>query len=251
MGNWNTSQIEFTPHGTAYRDMLHGDNEQKRIDGFVSLLQSEETPFTAIALDHYAECAALERLGFENLFEACDTAVLSQCRRLLHQPPTARSQEPLALEESANHASAAAAILNLAQPEDAEIIGEMIRTSSSRQIRLDAILAASSIFMDDPSGNDSLKDILGAVALDDSSLYQERSAALYSLQELMPEKSTRLIMRAAAVNDIRIQAQALLILAEEDFSQYRELIERVAASWPAQVSYPATDVLALLHNSRT
>lgn len=251
MGYWNTSHIKHSPYGDAYHALRDGD-ERMKLRAFASLLRSEETAIVCAALDHYSACTAMERHGIENPFTPFDAGVLAQARQLLRQAPTIRCQEPHALEEAANHASATAAMLNLAGSEDAEVLERTMRTSHSRSARLGAVLAASSVLMDGPDGskNGPLLEALGEILLDSQNPYEERSAALSAIPEATPDQSFEFVIRATAADDPRIQAQAAMTLVEEDISLYGELVERVAASWADDPPHPAAWVRDMLREHR-
>lgn len=252
MGYWNTSHIKYSPYRDAYHDALRGGNQRLKLSGFASLLRGKETAIVCAALDHYSACTAMERHGIENLFASLDAGVLAQARRLLRQTPTVRCQEPHALEEAANHASATAAILNLAGSEDAEILERTMRNSHSGSARLGAVLAASSVLIDEPDGsrNGPLLEALGEILLKSKNPYEERSAALSAMPEATPDQSFEFVIRATAADDPRIQAQAAMILVEEDISLYGGLAERVAASWADDAPHPAAGVRDMLREHR-
>ncbi|MEV8333877.1 hypothetical protein [Streptomyces niveus] len=197
-----------------------------KLRGFASLLRSEETAIVCAALDHYSACTAMERHGIDNPFASFDAGVLARARRLLHQAPTIRCQEPHALEEAANHASATAVMLNVAGSEDAEVLERTLRNPHSRSARLGAVLAASSVLMDEPDGNRNgpLLEALGEILIDSQNPYEERSAALSAMPEATPDQSFEFVIRATATDDPRIQAQAAMILVEENISLYGGLV---------------------------
>ena len=167
---------------------------------------------------------------------------------ILRRPPILRSEEPLAFEDEANHASAVCVLIDLAEAGDAGLLADILKTSRSESVRVAAILASYNVVVDEPAPDDQIVDALCGILLNDNGAYEERSAALSTLASSQSTKARMAIVTAVELSDIRIQAQAILILIEDDFTRYRDLVERRVASWPEKVPYPATDVVAIIRD---
>src|SRR5215212_4844252 len=86
---------------------------------FELLLRSDEPAAVGIALDHYHYVDASTRHGSGSPFAPYAGSVRARALDMLRQPPIPAGG---VTEEGANHASALGALLNLAEPEDAELI---------------------------------------------------------------------------------------------------------------------------------
>ncbi|MFB6984463.1 hypothetical protein [Streptomyces sp. NPDC056304] len=85
-------------------------------------------------MDYYQSYDAMWRHGIENPFEQFDAEVLTSARQLLRQPPVVAARQREAKEDGANHASALAAMMNLAEPGDADLIAESLNSATTSAV---------------------------------------------------------------------------------------------------------------------
>jgi HEAT repeat protein len=244
---WNASLISTPAFSGVYQELVGSDSSECRLRAFLELLASGDTAATSIALDCYGDWESMARHGIGNPLEPAEREVLRQARRLLREPASRMVLEPAALEEAANHASALRAIADLAEEQDGDLLAEALM-SDSGSVRLEAAIAAASVFMDGAEGHEALIRALGRLLLLDDASYKERSAALNALNDADAEKAGGFVVRAVSLGDIRLQAQAMLMLADEDLSKYRPLIESRVADWPQAAPYPAAEVRSILRH---
>ncbi|MFJ5721971.1 HEAT repeat domain-containing protein [Streptomyces sp. NPDC093149] len=216
------------------------------IDAFTALLRSDHTPSVGIALDYYQSYESMFRHGIENPFEQFDDEVLKFARQLLQQPPVIASEQIEAKEDGANHASALAGMMNLAEIDDADLIAQALLMATTSEVKRNGALAAAGVLEDADAPPLALIYSLESLIFDEQNSYHARSAAISALSESDSEAAYEVILRATHLPEIELQSQAAIALTERDFPAYQAEIERVIDSWPLEVEYPATKLLAML-----
>ncbi|MFJ2496488.1 MULTISPECIES: hypothetical protein [unclassified Streptomyces] len=220
------------------------------IEAFTALLRSGHTPHIGIALDYYHSYESMFRHGIENPFEPLDDEVLMYARQLLQQPPVIASEQPEAKEDGANHASALAGMMNLAEASDADLISQTLRMATTSEVKRNGALAAACVLDDAEIAPLSLIYSLESLIFDEINSYHERSAAISALAESESEAAYEIILQATHLSEIELQSQAAIALMERDFPTYQAEIEQVVESWPSEVKYPATKLLSMLHEKK-
>ncbi|MFF5126103.1 hypothetical protein ACFY41_04085 [Streptomyces syringium] len=246
MLHWWITQIEEDSVRDHCARLAAPQSTNDLVEAFLALLHSDHTAAIGVALDYYHSYESMYRHGIENPFEPYDTEVLDRARRLLQQTPTIASHQPEAKEDGANHASALAAMMNLAENSDADLIASVLRRATTSEVKRGAALAAAGILEDADTPPLQLVDSLRSLVLNDHNSYYERSAAISALSESDSDAAYSVILQVTRLSAIELQAQAAIALVERDFSGYREEIERAIAHWPQDVGYPATKLLAIL-----
>lgn len=181
---------------------------------FTTLLHSDSVAAVGIALDYYRSYEAMGRHGYDNPFEEHDDDVLRRSRELLVLPPVSPSDEPIAKVFAANHASALDGLMNLAEPEDADLLVQVLRTASTSNVRLGVVSAAVCAFEDNPMPSEPLIDLLAELAADSSADYHTRSAAISSLGSAESRRAYDALVRVTAADDENLRAQAARVIAE-------------------------------------
>ncbi|WTW99161.1 hypothetical protein OG216_40050 [Streptomycetaceae bacterium NBC_01309] len=183
-------------------------------NAFTTMLHSDSTAAVGIALDYYRSYEAMGRHGYDNPFEDHDDDVVRRARELLGLPPVSPSDEPMAKEFAANHASALDGLMNLAEPEDADLLAQVLRTASTSNVRLGVALAAVCAFEDNATPSEPLIDLLGELAADPSADYHARSAAVSSLGVAESKRAFDALLRVADADDESLCRQAARVIAE-------------------------------------
>lgn len=246
VGYWNPLLAVGEAHRHAYMDLVNSSDRRKSKAAFLSLLRSDVDSVVGVALDSYIEAEMLERHGIENPFDDYLDDILGQCRRILLEPPVRTSQDRSALTAGANHKSAIRAMMHLAEADDSELLKHLLETSTDSTVRLGAIMAAPSVFDEEVALDLGFVTVLGKVLLGKGNPYEERSAALESLRCALSTDARSIIVEALSLDDIAIQAQAMLILLEEDAEAHQGMIQRQADEWPSQLPYQAREVRRIL-----
>jgi hypothetical protein len=219
-----------------------GDNQ---VHAFLRLLRSGSTAAVGSALDHYDYAEMSSRHGAGNPFHPHAGEVLEKARDLLRQPPLPADGSSVD-EDGANHASALGAMLNLAEERDAELVAAALLGATGPCVRKAAIMTATTVIERSAAPGPALVDALRAVVDDDGLPGRERAEALDALGGSNSAATTDVLLRAGDSEDLDVQVGAAWNLAHLDLRQYRPLLERIVATWPADVPYPGSEVLDLL-----
>jgi hypothetical protein len=229
-----------SPELERARERLAADRDRA---AFALLLRSGDPVAVGIALDQYHYAEASSRHGTANAFAEHTEEVASRAREILHDPPSGpdRGAEP-----GANHASALGALMNLAGPEDAALIADVLDRTRTTNLRFAASLAAGTALERSVSPDARLLTALEELALDHAAELDERLAALSALGRSQSVAASNALLRATRVSDVGLQATASLHLLDRDPRAYRDRIAELALAWPEDPPYPAGDVLELL-----
>ncbi|MFJ5817231.1 hypothetical protein ACIQGT_25530 [Streptomyces sp. NPDC093108] len=220
------------------------------IESFTTLLRSGEMPCIGIALDYYRSYEARCRHGFINPFTQFDAEVLTCARELLIQPPVTAAHQPEAKEDGANHASALAAIMNLAEFSDADLIADSLHSATTSGVKIGAALAAAGVLEDADVPPLRLIGSLESLIFNTTGIYHEYSAAISALSESDSEIVDAILLRALEMPLRGVQTQAAITLAERNFPAYQRIINEVTQSWPQNTDYPSVKLLSLLQQKQ-
>lgn len=213
---------------------------------FLLLLRSSDVAAQGIAFDQYHYAEASSRHGTTNPFDEYRSEVAARAREVLRMPPSPSTD---GVEVGASHTSALGALVNLAGPEDAELIVQALRSSNQSNLRFAAALAARSVLEKSVSPDEQLVTELEKLILDESSDFEDRRAALAALGRARSVPATEALIRALHVSDPSLQASAALHLLDRDLPRYRSRIEEISRAWPKDPPYPADEVLEILAES--
>ncbi|MFI0735266.1 hypothetical protein ACH4S9_40735 [Streptomyces sp. NPDC021225] len=213
--------------------------EQAYLRAFRTLLHSGNTIAAGIALDHFQYSGALTRFGAESAVERYGAEALAVARELLRRPPTPEDENTFT---GANHASALNAMMNIAEPADADLIADALALATNANVRSAACSAAATALDAAETPSPRLVAALGAVAFDESlEDMGERTEALHAVFEADDPEATALLVRATESGEHRMQVYGALGLTTNGrFHDHREHVERLAATWPQDAQYPAS-----------
>lgn len=242
---WGNVNFDDPVLEAAREQLTSSPSSATRKRAFRALLESGETVAIGIALDRYHHSDAMARHGIDNEFSNCSADVLAQARELLRQPAFS-SNDSAAEIDGANHASALAAMVNLAEPEDAELVARVLGAARNIAVRELAYLVAGACMQKSSEPPKSLLSFLAAVLFDESSSVDRRAEALKTLGRSQSPKVLDVVIQAARSEIFDLQVTAARILAYKDLPSYRPLIADLAATWPENPPYPASEVLDLL-----
>ncbi|MFJ2630139.1 hypothetical protein ACIO6T_44290 [Streptomyces sp. NPDC087532] len=249
--HWWVTQIKDDSKRANCLELATPTSISAFIEAFTALLRSDQTPCVGIALDYYQSYDAMCRHGIENPLEQFDAEVLTCARQLLRQPPAVAARQPEAKEDGANHASALAAMMNLAELRDADLIAGSLNLATTSEVKIGAALAAASVLEDADVPPLRLVESLESLIFNTMSTHHEYSAAISALSESQSKIVDEILLRAIDMPSIGVQAQAAVALAERDFPAYQRDISRVARSLPQDAEFPATkQLLSLLREGQ-
>lgn len=210
---------------------------------FELLLRSGDPVAVGVALDQYAYADASTRHGQSNPFGGYRDEIIARAKEILRGPPSPAS---LGAEPGASYASALGALLNVADPEDSELIRLALEQASTPNLRFAAARAAKSALEKSVTPDARLVDVLARLLLDDATDLDSRLAALSALGGARSAAAADALLRTTRAPDISLQASAALHLLDRDPVAYRARVEELARSWPEDPPYPAGDVLEVL-----
>jgi hypothetical protein len=175
------------------------------LHAFTTLLHSGDTAAAGMALDHFQYSGALTRFGGESVVDQYESEVLAVARDLLRQQPLPEDDHTLV---GANHASALYAMMNIAEPVDADLIADALERATGPDVRHTACSAAFNVLAAEP--NQRLIAALGAVAFDEDLDVGERADALSALYDVDGPEVTALLARATESSELKMQVEGAL-----------------------------------------
>ena len=110
------------------------------LQAFSALLYSENIPTVCRALNMYQVAASYTRLSGGNPLEPLAGEVREVARQILSRPPVEAGPE---IRAGFDHVSALNVLMSLAEPADAELITNVLESTTDDEIRAVATLAAA------------------------------------------------------------------------------------------------------------
>lgn len=237
---WKNAELDDADLARALAQLIEPTARDPYLRAFTTLLHSGNAVAEGIALDHFQYSGALSRFGGEDALDRHWPDVLGVARKLLSQPPMPAGDETF---EGANHASALNAMMNIAQLEDADLIADALVRAVDVNVRSAACKAAGAALYGSDQPSLRLLEALGAVAFDDQLDIRERTEALSNVGDADCAEATDLLVRASRSTELDLQIQAAAELTRRGrLPSHRELLERLAATWPEEAGFNASEV---------
>ncbi|MEV0701261.1 hypothetical protein AB0I53_25595 [Saccharopolyspora sp. NPDC050389] len=234
---WNPARLDAPELETARQELETSAGAMGWDEAFLALLRSGQTIPVSIALDTYSNEEATARWGFGNPLERHAEEVLDRARDVLRQPPMP-AVDSGAVKDGADHSSALGAMMNLARPEDADLIAAVLRDPASSEVHLTGCTAAGrALWTEEPSP--VLIEVLSGIALDASRPTDERNHALRTLGSAETPLVAEIAARIAQTEDAKLRSTAIVVLARAHLDTHRELVERFFGTCPpTDPNYP-------------
>ncbi len=121
---------------------MNGDEVGIPLQAFSALLYSQNVETVCRALNMYQVAASYTRLSGGNPLEPLAGEVRQVARDILSRPPVGASAE---IRAGFDHVSALNVLTSLAEPDDAQLISNVLKTTDSDEIRAVATLAAAAV----------------------------------------------------------------------------------------------------------
>ncbi|MGO1051575.1 hypothetical protein [Crossiella sp. CA198] len=224
------------------QDLLRSVRAPGSRDAFLSLLRSGDTVAVGVALDFYHHLDSLTRFGTDNPFYGDRAEVLWQARSVLAQPPSPAELSPSG-GAGANHASALAAMLNLAESEDAGLVADALGGSINPEVRSMAAMTAGRVLRQSETPDSRLLDNLASGIRDSHVPLPERLDLLASLAGVNAPEAISVLVSTLQADELKLQVNAAYFLAADDLlAAHRSLLEQVVETWPENAPYPADEV---------
>src|SRR6266508_4011127 len=200
------------------------------LKAFKALLHSENVAAVCTAMGMYQTAAEYTRLTGGNPLEPVADEVRQRARDLLRRPPTPGDRD---VRPAADHLSALNVLTILAEPDDAELIGDTLEGAANEEVRLVAIRTAAAVLTNTAEQNGRLMAAIGAMALNETLDVRERKVALTALGMVGTPEAEELVVRATGSDDLEVQiAAGFQLAAPGRIRAHRDRLERLAASWP-------------------
>jgi hypothetical protein len=208
---------------------------------FGQLITADSTAANGVAFDHYAYAEASGRFGVDNPFRMYADQVRSRAREALVAPPVARGVEGAAID-GANHASAAAALMNLAEPADQPLLAAAFASAANSDVRVSVLDAAETAVEAGGRVDDRLTAALALAVKDQTLPLGDREAALRVLNVAEPDRAVALAGELLDHAPLPLQTRAAWVLAERALEPNRDRLAELVARWPDSAPYPAFEV---------
>jgi hypothetical protein len=207
------------------------------LKAFKALLHSENVAAVCTAMGMYQQAAEYTRLTGGNPLEPLADEVRQRARDLLRRPPTPGDDD---VRPAADHLSALNVLTILAEPEDAELIGDTLEGAANPEVRVVAIRAASAVLTNTAGQNGRLMAAIGATVFDETLELRERKVALAALGAVSKPEAEELLVRATGSDELEVQiAAAFQLAAPGRIRAHRDRLERLAESWPEEAGRDA------------
>ena len=238
---WLDAHFDDPALSAARAELAQPTSEEASKAAFRRLLRSDSVAAQGVAFDQYRYAEASSRFGDGNPFEPEAEEVLQRAREALRQPPTARGEQGARID-GANHASALAAILNLAQSEDAQTVVDVLGQAGNSDVRTGALEVAQSVAERSATVDPALVGAVARAVDNPQWPWRDREQALAVLYEAAPAAAIEKALQLLNAPDLRMRIRAAWVLAEADLERHRPLLTELAASWPDDAPYPAFEV---------
>jgi hypothetical protein len=232
----------------ARAELAEPTADQAELAAFRTLLGADSAAANGIALDQYRYAEASNRFGTDNPFESEADAVLERARAMLDQPPIPRGVSGARIA-GANHASALAAMLNLAQPQDAARITRALDQATDSNLRENALQAAMTVADRSTTVDAKLVEAVARAVDDPGWPSWDREQALRALYLTAPAEAVARARKLLRASDLKIRVRAAWVMAEDDLEGNRQLLTKLIAGWPEDAPYPAFEVRQMLEEN--
>ncbi|MEV6970669.1 hypothetical protein AB0M47_36765 [Hamadaea sp. NPDC051192] len=228
---WDSVSLDAAELEVARAELVKPSSDATFVDAFLKLLRSEQRVPVSVALARFQYAEAESRWGGGNPCEPYEMEVLDRARWVLRQPPLTAAESG-ARRDGADHASALLAMTNLAQPEDAELIADVMDRTTDPEVLSNATAAASKPLEQADKPNPRLVEVIGRIAMDDSQDRRTRAEVMEALRFAHCAEGADIAMRFTESDDVQLQVSAASVLATAHLATHREVVERLMASWP-------------------
>jgi hypothetical protein len=229
---WDSTPLASAELSAARDVLVKSSGGPEFTSAFLSLLRSGQRAPVSIALARFQYSESESRWGSDNPAQAVAAEVLDRARWLLRQPAMS-ARESGATADEADHASALLAIMNLAEPEDAGLIADVLDRSSEHEVLFAASYAAHRPLEQAQSPDPRLAEAIGRRALDRTLDPGTRADVLRALRYADCARGAELAVLLAESDEIELQIAAAEVLAAAHLATHRAVVVRLLASWPA------------------
>jgi hypothetical protein len=221
------------------------EDERRSVDqrraALVRMLASDSVAVRGIALDFYCLCNANLRHGPEPMIDdAVEDDVRAAAVRELERPPYVRTESAARPQRGANHASALAALSNVADPADASMLARVLRENDDELVLDEGVRTAESVLRGEPAHRD-LVDVLRDIACRPDLAPTTRANAVAAIGSTVDDAVIPWLLETLAAPEPAVSAAAARSLLERDFKRYQPVVEPVASRWRAG-EFPPFDV---------
>ncbi|MEV0612443.1 hypothetical protein AB0I81_03895 [Nonomuraea sp. NPDC050404] len=220
---WEDARLDDPALRDAHDELRFPVSDEACLRGFVTLLRSDDPVAVGIALDHYESWKGLRYvLQDEESAEAYLPEVLARAREVLRRPMS--PAEPSALNLIGNlHA----------EPDDADLVLEVLRRTDSDTVRQKAIWMAYGILDDAEVKDGRLVEALSDLIFDPAvGFYLTKESAIRVLADSLGREADEVLLRALREGEPKVQAHtAYYLVRTGGLERHRPVMVEVAESW--------------------
>lgn len=238
---WAAAELADPDLAQAKAELSDPTSARTATRAFQRLIAVDSTAANGVAFDHYAYAEASGRFGADNPFSRYAEQVRARARDVLAAPAVARGAEGAAID-GANHASAAAALMNLAEPADQRLLADAFESASGSDVRMALLDAAETALEAGGSVDDQLIAVLARAVADKGLPLGDRDAALRVLNVAAPERAVTLADGLLDHAPLALQTRAAWVLAERALKSNQDRLAELVERWPDDAPYPAFEV---------
>lgn len=238
---WSAAEFADPDLAQAKAELAEPTSVGASARAFGRLIAADSTAANGVAFDHYAYAEASGRFGADNPFRVYADQVRGRARETLAALPVARRTEGAAID-GANHASAAAALMNLAESADQPLLAAAFTSATSSDVRVAVLDAAETAVEAGGPVDDRLMSALALGVSDESLPLGDREAALRVLNVAAPQRAVALAGGLLDHAPLALQTRAAWVLAERAIEPNRDRLAELVARWPDSAPYPAFEV---------
>ncbi|MGI5231909.1 hypothetical protein [Actinoallomurus sp. CA-142502] len=228
---WDSVSLDASELEAARAELVKSSSGAAFVDALLKLLRSGQRVPVSVALARFQYAEAESRWGGGNPCEPYEAEILERARWVLRQPPLTAAESG-AGRDGADHASALLAMTNLAQPEDAELIADVMERTTDPEVLSNASGAATKPLEQADTPNPRLIQVIGRIATDDSRDVRTRAEVMETLRFAQCAEGAEIVMRLTESDEIQLQVSVASVLAAAHLATHREVVERLMAAWP-------------------
>ncbi|MBO2465415.1 hypothetical protein [Actinomadura violacea] len=220
---WKDARLNDPALRTAHDELRFPLTDETCLEAFTTLLRSDDPVAVGIALDHYKDSEGLRHvLDDSDLADAYLPEVLERAREVLRRPLSPA-------EVSALHMIGA----QHAEPEDADLLVDILGRTDSDTVRHEAIWMAYGLFDETETADARLVEAVSNVIFDPSSVSRgTKETAIRILADGLGAGADDVLLRAIREGEPHVQVHAVSYLVRTGgLDRHRAVMEDLAESW--------------------
>ena len=239
---WDNIKLETPKLRRARHSLLYSkDTPTVKQKAFFTLLNSDSIPAQCICFDRYNRGEANSRWGISNPFYDLSYTIRTKALKILKSMPVSAPEFP-----EASHASALLALMNLATPDDAEIICEVLVASGDLNVLTNGTLVVRNLWDTNNPPNEKQAGILHRLMFDDTITASVRADYVAQMNAAWGPLLEQLLLKALKLRELEISTAAAYSLCFTDIGLYFQDIRTATANWQGELFFHGNETLRWL-----